>query len=61
MEPLIQSFTKNLKPCSGCGKTDLSDEFYDQFWSKKEINNGMDSEQANVSGSGDSRGGSSED
>jgi len=27
MNPLIQSFTKGLQPCTGCGKTEYSDFF----------------------------------
>ncbi len=32
MTPLINQFTKTLRPCSGCGEIDLSDPIYDQFW-----------------------------
>jgi len=33
MQPLIQQFTKNLKPCSGCGSTDA---VYDTWVEAKE-------------------------
>jgi hypothetical protein len=36
MNPLIDSFTNILKPCSGCQKVDLSDPLYDSFWEKKD-------------------------
>jgi hypothetical protein len=59
MNPLIDNFSKILKPCSGCGK-DLSDPSFDQFWKPKE-KNAVRNQQANSSGSGDARGSGSED
>jgi hypothetical protein len=56
MEPLIQSFTKRLSPCRSCGKTDLSDPEFDQFWKPKEKKeNELRSNQTDRSGSGDAR------
>jgi hypothetical protein len=59
MEPLIQSLSKNLKPCSGCGK-DLSNPAYDSFWKPKE-EDAIHSEQADSDRRGDTRGSTGED
>jgi hypothetical protein len=61
MQPLIDQFTKNLSSCSGCGTTDLSDPFYDQFFQPKQKEKNADnSEQTNRDRSGDGGGGDSE-
>lgn len=60
MTPLVQQFTQNLKPCTGCGKTDLSDTVYDQFWSQQEKPNAIRSHETDSSGSEDTGGSGSE-
>jgi hypothetical protein len=61
MEPLIQSFTKRLSPCSSCGKTDLSNPEFDHFWKPKEKKeNELHNNQADRSGSGNAGGSSGE-
>ena len=58
---LIENFTKTLQPCGSCGKSDLSDPFYDQFWKPKEENGiRIDADETNSGGSGQS-GGSTEE
>ena len=53
MEPLIQSFTKTLQPCSGCSKSELADSAYDSFWKPKETkDNAIRGEQTDSDRSG---------
>jgi hypothetical protein len=62
MAPLIDRFTKTLQPCSGCGKSDLSDPIYDQFWkNKQKENDAVHNHKTNSSGSGNPGGSGSED
>lgn len=54
MNSLIDSLTKNLKPCPGCG-TNLANPFYDQFWQPKD-KNAIHRESTNSSRSRDTGG-----
>jgi len=58
MNPLIDNFRQNLKPCSGCGK-DLSDPEFDQFWKPKE-ENAIHSQQTDSDRRGESGGSDTE-
>ncbi len=41
MEPLIQSFTKNLSGCSGCGSNGASEPIYETWLKAKETGEKM--------------------
>ena len=62
MNPLIDNFTKNLSPCRGCEKSDLSDPIYDYLWKPKEKNqDAVHNQQANSGGGRDATGSGGED
>ena len=60
MNPLIDNFTKTLQPCGSCGKTDLADPAFDDFWKPKEKQDAVHNHETNSSGSGDAGGSGSE-
>ncbi len=62
MKPLIEDFTKILKPCGGCGNS-LGNPEWDYLWQPKGENDARirsESDEANSGGSGDTRGSAEE-